>query len=51
MNAPHEAPAAVARDIVREDFPRVAPDQPLTEALAAKRIGGAFLDVTEGRAA
>ncbi len=24
----------IARDILREDFPRVAPEQPLTDALA-----------------
>ena len=31
---PDLAELVIARDIVREDFPHVAPDQPLTEALA-----------------
>ena len=35
LGEPDLAELVVARDIVREDFPRVAPDQPLTEALAS----------------
>jgi CIC family chloride channel protein len=31
---PDLAELVIARDILREDFPRVAPDQPLTDALA-----------------
>ena len=34
LGEPDLAGLVIARDIVREDFPRVAPDQPLTEALA-----------------
>jgi chloride channel protein, CIC family len=34
LGEPDLAELVIARDIVREDFPRVAPDQPLTEALA-----------------
>jgi CIC family chloride channel protein len=31
---PDLAELVIARDILREDFPRIAPEQPLTEALA-----------------
>jgi CIC family chloride channel protein len=34
LSEPDLAELVIARDIVREDFPRIAPDQPLTEALA-----------------
>jgi CIC family chloride channel protein len=34
LGEPDLAELVIARDIVREDFPRVAPEQPLTEALA-----------------
>ncbi|PAW67863.1 MAG: hypothetical protein B9S34_04120 [Opitutia bacterium Tous-C1TDCM] len=34
LGEPDLAELVIARDILREDFPRVAPDQPLTEALA-----------------
>jgi CIC family chloride channel protein len=34
LGEPDLAELVIARDIVREDFPRVAPDQPLTDALA-----------------
>lgn len=34
LSEPDLAELVIARDILREDFPRVAPDQPLTEALA-----------------
>ncbi len=34
LSEPDLAELVIARDIVRDDFPRVAPDQPLTEALA-----------------
>jgi CIC family chloride channel protein len=34
LGEPALAELVLARDIVRDDFPRVAPDQPLTEALA-----------------
>ncbi len=34
LSEPDIAELVIARDILREDFPRVAPDQPLTEALA-----------------
>jgi len=33
LGEPDLAELVIARDIVRDDFPRVAPDQPLTEAL------------------
>ncbi len=35
LGEPDLAELVIARDIVREDFPRVAPDQPLIEALSA----------------
>ena len=34
LGEPDLAELVIARDIVREDFPRVTPDQPLTDALA-----------------
>ncbi len=34
LGEPDLAELVIARDILREDFPRIAPDQPLTEALA-----------------
>jgi chloride channel protein, CIC family len=34
LGEPDLAELVIARDILREDFPRVAPDQPITEALA-----------------
>jgi CIC family chloride channel protein len=34
LGEPDIAGLVIARDILREDFPRVAPDQPLTMALA-----------------
>lgn len=34
LGEPDLAELVIARDIVREDFPRIAPEQPLTEALA-----------------
>jgi CIC family chloride channel protein len=34
LGEPDIAELVITRDIVREDFPRVAPDEPLTEALA-----------------
>jgi CIC family chloride channel protein len=34
LGEPDLAELVIARDILREDFPRVAPDQPLTDALA-----------------
>ena len=34
LGEPDLAELVIARDILREDFPRVAPEQPLTEALA-----------------
>ncbi len=34
LSEPDLAELVIARDILREDFPRVRPDQPLTEALA-----------------
>jgi CIC family chloride channel protein len=34
LGEPDLAELVIARDIVREEFPRVAPDQPLTDALA-----------------
>jgi len=34
LGEPDIAELVIARDIVREDFPRVAPEEPLTEALA-----------------
>ncbi|MEO5961097.1 MAG: ClcB-like voltage-gated chloride channel protein [Opitutaceae bacterium] len=34
LGEPDLAELVIARDILREDFPRLAPDQPLTEALA-----------------
>jgi chloride channel protein, CIC family len=34
LGEPDLAELVIARDIVREDFPRLAPEQPLTEALA-----------------
>jgi CIC family chloride channel protein len=43
LGEPDLAQLVIARDILREDFPRVAPDQPLTEALAG------FLGVTAER--
>jgi chloride channel protein, CIC family len=35
LGEPDLAELVIARDILREDFPRVAPDQPLPEALAS----------------
>lgn len=35
LGEPDLAELVIARDILREDFPRVSPDQPLTEALAS----------------
>jgi CIC family chloride channel protein len=34
LGEPDLAELVIARDIIREDFPRIAPEQPLTEALA-----------------
>ena len=34
LGEPDLAELVIARDILRDDFPRLAPDQPLTEALA-----------------
>jgi chloride channel protein, CIC family len=34
LGEPDLAELVIARDILREEFPRIAPDQPLTEALA-----------------
>ena len=34
LGEPDLAELVIARDIIREDFPRVAPEQPLTDALA-----------------
>jgi chloride channel protein, CIC family len=34
LGEPDLAELVIARDILREDFPRIAPDQPLTDALA-----------------
>ncbi|HVS51161.1 MAG TPA: ClcB-like voltage-gated chloride channel protein [Opitutaceae bacterium] len=43
LGEPDLAELVIARDILREDFPRAAPDQPLTEALAG------FLGLTAER--
>lgn len=43
LNEPDIAELVIARDIMREDFPHVGPDQPLTEAL------GRFIGLTAER--
>ncbi|HEY1107578.1 MAG TPA: ClcB-like voltage-gated chloride channel protein [Opitutaceae bacterium] len=43
LGEPDLAELVIARDILREDFPRVAPDQPLTDAL------GGFLGIVAER--
>jgi CIC family chloride channel protein len=49
LGEPDLAGLVLARDIMREDFPRLTPDQPLTEALAAfLHVDAARLPVVNG---